>query len=101
MLAEGSQAAMQEDERVVESYLGRYGVGKTSLLRAVCGQHPVRAGSIVWDGADITVAPPHERAARGGDLSGGQQQLAIARACWCSTSRRKAFSRASSRTSSG
>jgi len=49
----------------VTAVMGRNGVGKTSLLRAVMGQHPVAAGRIRWDGADITRLPPHARARRG------------------------------------
>lgn len=45
--------------------MGRNGVGKTSLMRAVVGQQPVSAGSIIWDETDITAAPSHERATRG------------------------------------
>ena len=48
----------------VTCLLGRNGVGKTSLLRAVTGVHPVSAGRIVWDGEDITRLPAHERARR-------------------------------------
>src|ERR1700686_1062668 len=140
--------------------LGRNGVGKTSLLRAMVGQYPIASGSITFDGADITGLKPYERARkgigfvpqgreifplltveenlktgfgplkrddrfipddvfslfpvlqsvlgrRGGDLSGGQQQqLAVGRALggWgrnpcCPTSRPRAFSPRSSRTS--
>jgi len=49
----------------VTAVLGRNGVGKTSLLRAITGAHPVSAGTIRWDGHDITRAPMHERARRG------------------------------------
>ena len=49
----------------VTCVLGRNGVGKTSLLRALVGQHPISAGSIVWEGADITKLKPYERARRG------------------------------------
>ena len=49
----------------VTCLLGRNGVGKTSLLRAVTGVHPVRSGSIHWEGADITRLPAYERARRG------------------------------------
>ncbi|MEL3889820.1 urea ABC transporter ATP-binding subunit UrtE [Ferrovibrio sp. MS7] len=45
--------------------LGRNGVGKTSLMRALVGRQPVRSGSIVWEGEDITKLKPHERARRG------------------------------------
>ncbi len=49
----------------VTCVLGRNGVGKTSLLRALIGEHPVSAGSIAWEGADITRLEPYERARRG------------------------------------
>jgi len=49
----------------VTCLLGRNGVGKTSLLRAVMGAHPVSAGAIRWEGADITRLPTYERARRG------------------------------------
>ena len=35
----------------VTCVLGRNGVGKTSLLRAMVGQYPIAAGSITFDGA--------------------------------------------------
>ena len=49
----------------VTCVLGRNGVGKTSLLRAVVGQRSISAGSIVFDGCDISRLKPHERAALG------------------------------------
>jgi len=45
--------------------LGRNGVGKTSLLRAMVGQYPIASGSITFDGADISSLKPYERARRG------------------------------------
>ena len=45
--------------------LGRNGVGKTSLLRAMVGQYPVASGSITLDGKDITTMKPYERARSG------------------------------------
>jgi urea transport system ATP-binding protein len=49
----------------VTCVMGRNGVGKTSLMRAIVGQQGVAAGSITWDGADITTAVPHDRAGKG------------------------------------
>ena len=49
----------------VTCILGRNGVGKTSLLRALIGQHPVSRGTILWDGTDITRLSTVERARRG------------------------------------
>ena len=49
----------------VTCVLGRNGVGKTSLLRALVGQHPISKGAIRLDGHDITRLPPYQRA-RGG-----------------------------------
>ena len=45
--------------------LGRNGVGKTSLLRAIAGAHPLTRGSLRWEGAEIGRLPMHERARRG------------------------------------
>ena len=46
----------------VTCVLGRNGVGKTSLLDAIAGQHPISAGSIVWEGEDIAALKTYERA---------------------------------------
>jgi urea transport system ATP-binding protein len=40
-------------------------VGKTSLLRAIVGAHPIASGSIKWEGAEISKLPLYERARRG------------------------------------
>ena len=49
----------------VTCVLGRNGVGKTSLLDALAGQHAISAGNIMWEGADITGLKPVDRARRG------------------------------------
>ena len=45
--------------------LGRNGVGKTSLLRAIVGHQPVSSGKVIFDGQDITRMRAYERARRG------------------------------------
>jgi urea transport system ATP-binding protein len=49
----------------VTCVLGRNGVGKTSLLRALVGQRPVSGGSIIFEGQNITPLSTVERARRG------------------------------------
>ncbi|MEU9830066.1 urea ABC transporter ATP-binding subunit UrtE [Streptosporangium sp. NPDC048047] len=41
--------------------MGRNGVGKTTLLDTVMGVLPATAGSVVFDGRDVTRLAPHER----------------------------------------
>jgi urea transport system ATP-binding protein len=57
--------SLEADEGKITCVLGRNGVGKTSLLRALTGHQPVSQGTVEWDGADITRLPPYERARRG------------------------------------
>jgi urea transport system ATP-binding protein len=49
----------------VTCVLGRNGVGKTSLLRAITGQKPISGGTVRFDGRDISRLRPFERAALG------------------------------------
>jgi urea transport system ATP-binding protein len=49
----------------VTCVLGRNGVGKTSLLRAIAGHRPISGGSILFEGQNIALLKPFERAARG------------------------------------
>jgi urea transport system ATP-binding protein len=46
----------------VTCVLGRNGVGKTSLLRALTGHHAVSRGTVRFDDTDITRLKPYERA---------------------------------------
>ena len=49
----------------VTCVLGRNGVGKSSLLRAISGQRPISAGDITLDGRSIKGLKPYERASLG------------------------------------
>src|SRR6201996_1842788 len=49
----------------VTCVLGRNGVGKTSLLRAIFGLNPIRSGTIRWEDKDISTLAPHDRARAG------------------------------------
>jgi urea transport system ATP-binding protein len=49
----------------VTCLLGRNGVGKTSLLRAIVGLQPVASGTIKLDGTVVSWMPAYERARRG------------------------------------
>jgi urea transport system ATP-binding protein len=57
--------ALEAELGQVTCVMGRNGVGKTSLMRAICGQQKVQTGTIVWDGDDITNAAPYVRASKG------------------------------------
>ncbi len=49
----------------IVSIIGRNGVGKTTLLKAIIGLLRVSSGAIHLDGEDVTSLPTHERARRG------------------------------------
>ena len=57
--------SMNAEPGNVTCVLGRNGVGKTSLMRAITGQQPVARGSIFLAGDDITRLPAYARARRG------------------------------------
>lgn len=49
----------------VNCLLGRNGVGKTTMLKAITGQIPIANGSITFNGNDISKLPADERARSG------------------------------------
>ncbi len=49
----------------VTCVLGRNGVGKTSLMRAIIGHQGIASGRIMWGGEDMSRLAPHQRARRG------------------------------------
>ena len=57
------QIAIQEGE--VVGLMGRNGMGKTTLIRALLGLLPAREGSVLLDGVDAANLPPFKRARAG------------------------------------
>jgi urea transport system ATP-binding protein len=49
----------------VTALLGRNGVGKTTLLKALMGLVPVRSGQVFFENRELTRAKPYERARAG------------------------------------
>jgi urea transport system ATP-binding protein len=57
--------SMMAEPGKVTCVMGRNGVGKTSLMRAVVGQQRAARGSVIWEGNDISKMPDFERARQG------------------------------------
>jgi branched-chain amino acid transport system ATP-binding protein len=49
------------DEGEIVTLIGANGAGKTTTMKTISGLRPVRAGSVVFNGKDITHLPSHER----------------------------------------
>ena len=60
-----SEVSITAERGKVTCVLGRNGVGKTSLIRAIAGLQPVSSGSIIFEGQDITRLNTADRARRG------------------------------------
>ncbi len=56
---------LQATRGEVTCILGRNGVGKTSLLRAITGHQAIAGGSISLEGKALDGMKPHDRASRG------------------------------------
>jgi branched-chain amino acid transport system ATP-binding protein len=56
----GVSLCVRKDEFI--SIVGPNGAGKTTLFKTVSGIVPARAGRIVFEGRDLLLIPPHERA---------------------------------------
>ena len=57
--------SLKADMSKITCVLGRNGVGKSSLLRAVTGQHAVSAGTITFQDKVLNGLPPYARAKQG------------------------------------
>ncbi len=55
--------SVESGERV--AVLGRNGAGKTTLLKALLGQLPLMAGTVTFDGKDVSRLPAYARARLG------------------------------------
>ena len=53
------------EEGQIVALLGTNGAGKSTLLRAISGQVEADHGAVIFDGRDVTHAPPNEIAALG------------------------------------
>jgi ABC-type branched-subunit amino acid transport system ATPase component/MFS family permease len=64
---------LEVDEGEIVALLGTNGAGKSTLLRAMSGLVQPSGGAVIFDGRDVTNAPPNEIAARGiTQVPGGQ-----------------------------
>jgi branched-chain amino acid transport system ATP-binding protein len=49
------------EEGEIVTLIGANGAGKTTTMKTISGLRPVRAGTVVFQGKDITEMPAHER----------------------------------------
>jgi branched-chain amino acid transport system ATP-binding protein len=57
--------SLKVPEKAIVTLIGANGAGKSSTLRALSGLIKARAGTVTYDGADITNLAPHKIVARG------------------------------------
>jgi branched-chain amino acid transport system ATP-binding protein len=57
--------SLRVGQQEVVCLVGRNGAGKTTTIESIMGFLPLSAGTIFFDGEDLTKMPPHERAKRG------------------------------------
>jgi ABC-type branched-subunit amino acid transport system ATPase component/predicted MFS family arabinose efflux permease len=64
---------LEVDEGEIIALLGTNGAGKSTLLKSICGVVEADKGAVIFDGRDITHAPPNEIASFGiTQVPGGQ-----------------------------
>jgi urea transport system ATP-binding protein len=59
------RVSLTAEKGKVTCVLGRNGVGKTSLLRAIFGLQAIQSGKITWEGEPVGDRKPHQRARAG------------------------------------
>ncbi|MCB4824396.1 urea ABC transporter ATP-binding subunit UrtE [Roseicella aerolata] len=57
--------SLQADPGRITCVLGRNGVGKSSLMRAIVGLERIQGGRILWEGKDVAAMAPADRARAG------------------------------------
>jgi urea transport system ATP-binding protein len=57
--------SLEADPGRITCVLGRNGVGKSSLMRAIVGLERIQGGRILWEGRDVAGMAPAERARAG------------------------------------
>jgi len=57
--------SLEADPGRITCVLGRNGVGKSSLMRAIVGLERIQGGRILWEGRDVSRLAPAERARAG------------------------------------
>lgn len=57
--------SLKVPQGAIVTLIGANGAGKSTTLRAISGLLKVKAGSVRYDGQDITNLPPHQIVARG------------------------------------
>ena len=63
------------DQGEIVALLGTNGAGKSTLLKAICGVVEADKGAVIFDGRDVTHAPPNEIAAHGIALVPGDHRV--------------------------
>jgi len=59
------EASLRARPGLITGLIGPNGAGKTTLFAVIAGFEPLTAGRVLFDGADITAEPVHQRAHRG------------------------------------
>ncbi len=57
--------SLEADPGKITCVLGRNGVGKSSLMRAIVGLERIQGGKILWEGQDVAGMAPADRARAG------------------------------------